>query len=277
MSNSENEKLCQDCLESVLNRQSPDSRTLQHMQSCDGCRQTIATIELLKREDSAYGDESHPELKLKLIKKLAPIVTARSEVPKASLATSFAWLWKLSIAVIVLVAAWSTLTTQSTTVIKPPAGTPQIASLPQQYTFTLSLNGGESQQVSMDNPVALFANDSGEITLPDRSRLLVKGPARLTLAPRGFHLLQGHVRAEVTRGMGEFVATTPHGIVTVLGTVFVCESYSRYTTVEVLSGKVRVSSDHAPATVLGPGEKSRMGQQKASSSETETIPSLDSE
>ena len=277
MENGERDKLCQDCLESVLDRQSPDSRTLQHLQSCAECRQIVSTLALLKREDTAYGDESHPELKLKLIKKLAPLVAARGEVPKPSLIASFAWLWKLSIAVIVLVIAWSTLTTRPADTTKPPAGIPHVASLPAQHSFALVVNGGESHQVSMDNPVALFANDSGEITLPDQSRLLVKGPARLTLAPRGFHLLQGHVRAEVARGTDEFVATTPHGIITVLGTVFVCESHSRYTTVEVLSGKVRVSSDHAPATVLGPGEKSRMGQQTANTSETETIPSLDSE
>lgn len=277
MTNTEHNKICQDFLESVLDRQSLDSRGLQHTQNCSGCRQALVMLEQIKRESTTYGDESHPELKLKLIRKLAPLVAARSEEAKPSSASMLAQFWKFALAFAVIIVALATILHQPPAVLIAPTGTPQIASLPQQHSFTLALNGGKPEQVSLDNPVALFANDSGEITLPDQSRLLVKGPARLTLAPRGFHLLQGHVRAAVARGSEEFAATTPHGIITVLGTVFVCETHSRFTTVEVLSGKVRVSSDNAPEIILGPGEKSRMGQQTAGSTETGTIPSLDRE
>jgi hypothetical protein len=273
----ENNKICQDCLETVVDRSSPDSRALQHLQGCEACRQTASTLELIRREGTAFGDETHPELRLRLIKSLAPLVAARKENARTAPANGLSWLWKFSLAFAIILVALATTLYQPTTVIAPPTDSPQIASLPAQQSFKLSLNGGEPREVSLDNPVALFANDSGEITLPDQSRLLVSGPARLTLAPRGFHLLQGQVRAEVARGTEEFSATTPHGIITVLGTVFVCETHSRFTTVEVLSGKVRVSSDHAPAVILGPGEKSRMGQQAVGSTETGTIPSLDSE
>ncbi len=276
MTEKEHNKICQDCLETLIDRSSPDNRALQHLQGCEACRQTASTLELIRREGTALVGENHPELRLKLVKTLAPLVAARRESSTAS-TSGFSWLWKLSLAFVILAVALATTLHQPATVISPPVSAPHIASLPAHHSFQLSLNGGESREVSLDNPVALFAGDSGEITLPDRSRLLVSGPARLTLAPRGFHLLQGHVRAEVARGTEEFSATTPHGIITVLGTVFVCETHSRFTTVEVLSGKVRVSSDQAPEVILGPGEKSRMGQQTAGSTETGTIPSLDSE
>lgn len=270
-------KICQDLLESVVDRQSPDGRLLQHASNCPECQQSLTTLELLRQEGTAYGDESHPELKLKLIRKLAPIVTSRASEAKPSTVGILAPLWKLALAFAVIIIALATMLHQPPSAVTPPPVTPQMASLPQQHSFTISVNGGEIRLVSLDNPVALFGNDSGEITLPDQSRLLVQGPARLTLAPRGFHLLQGHVKAEVARGSEEFAATTPHGIITVLGTVFVCETHSRFTTVEVLSGKVRVSSDNAPEIILGPGEKSRMGLQTAGSTETGTIPSLDRE
>ena len=210
---------------------------------------------------------------------LAGLVAARKEYAQkdADALSNLSWLWKLSLAFVIVTAVLVTTLYQPAAKISPPGITPQITSLPAQHSFTLTVNGGERREVSLDSPVALFAGDSGEITLPDRSRLLVSGPARLTLAPRGFHLLQGQVKAEVARGTEEFSATTPHVIITVLGTVFVCETQSRFTTVEVLSGKVRVSSDNAPAVILGPGEKSRMGQQTVGSTETGTIPSLDSE
>ncbi len=277
MTENEHNIICQQSQEAVIDRSSPDNRTLQHMQTCATCRQATSTLELIRREGTAFVGETHTELKFRLIKNLAPLVTARKEAAKTAPAGGFSWLWKFSLAFVVIAVALVATLVQSPAVVPPPGTSPQIASLPSQYSFTFSLNGGEPREVSLDNPVALFANDSGEITLPDRSRLLVNGPARLTLAQRGFHLLQGHVRAEVAKGTEEFSATTPHGIITVLGTVFVCETHSRFTTVEVLSGKVRVSSDHAPAVILGPGEKSRMGQQTVGSTETGTIPSLDSE
>jgi len=277
MADKEHNKICQDCLETLIDRSSADNQALQHLQNCDACRQAANALSKIKNEGTAFVGESHPDLRLKIIKRLAPLVATRKEATRAESTHSFAWLWKFSLAFIVILAALLTSLQQPAKVISPPADSTQIASLPAQHSFKLSLNGGESREVSLDNPVALFAGDSGIITLPDRSRLLVSGPARLTLAPRGFHLLQGQVRAEVARGTEEFSATTPHGIITVLGTVFVCETHARFTTVEVLSGKVRVSSDHAPAVILGPGEKSRMGQQTVGSTETGTIPSLDSE
>ena len=275
----EHNKICQDCLETLIDRSSPDNRVLQHLSSCNACQQTASTLELIKREGTAFADENHPELKLRIVKTLAPLVAARKEYAQkdADALSNLSWLWKLSLAFVIVTAVLVTTLYQPAAKISPPGITPQITSLPAQHSFTLTVNGGERREVSLDSPVALFAGDSGEITLPDRSRLLVSGPARLTLAPRGFHLLQGQVKAEVARGTEEFSATTPHGIITVLGTVFVCETQSRFTTVEVLSGKVRVSSDNAPAVILGPGEKSRMGQQPVSSTETGTIPSLDSE
>ncbi|GEM_PF-966472 len=277
MTETEHNRICQESLEAIIDRSSPDNRIQQHLQNCASCRQTINTLELIRREGTAFAGETHPELRLRLIKTLAPIVSSRGRSAEAGKSNSFAWLWKLSLAFVVIAVALFTALYQPPGITLPPAGAPHVASLPAQHSFTLSLNGGEPHEVSLDNPVALFANDSGEITLPDRSRLLVSGPARLTLAPRGFHLLQGHVRAEVAKGTEEFSATTPHGIITVLGTVFICETQSRFTTVEVLSGKVRVSSDNAPAVILGPGEKSRMGQQTVGSTETGTIPSLESE
>lgn len=276
MADKEHNKICQDCLETLIDRSSADNRVLQHLQTCESCRQAANTLSLIKSEVTAFVGENHPDLRLKIIKRLAPLVAARKEAAKTEATFNFAWLWKFSLAFVILAALLTPLQ-QPAKVTTPPAGSPQIAGLPTQLSFKLSLNGGESREVSLDNPVALFAGDSGEITLPDRSRLVVSGPARLTLAPRGFHLLQGQVRAEVARGTEEFSATTPHGIITVLGTVFVCETHARFTTVEVLSGKVRVSSDNAPAVILGPGEKSRMGQQTVGSTETGTIPSLDSE
>ena len=271
-------KICQDLLEAAIDRQSPDSRLLQHAGNCPACQQSLATFELLRREGNAFGEESHPELKLKLIKKLAPLVAERATVTKpVTTGSILAPLWKLALAFTIVIIALATILQQPPSALPPNPATPQMAAMPQQHSFTIAVNGGETRQVSLDNPVALFGNESGEVTLPDHSRLFVQGPARLTLAPRGFHLIQGHVRAEVSRGSEEFAATTPHGIITVLGTVFVCETHARFTTVEVLSGKVRVSSDNAPEIILGPGEKSRMGQQTAGTTETGTIPSLERE
>lgn len=277
MTNKEHNKICQDCLKAAIDRSSPDNPSLQHLQTCAQCRQTANMLELIRLEGSAFGDESHPELKLKLIKKLVPLVKNHYTATKTSLFARFAWLWQLSLAFIIIIAIATAFAPSPTSTGRVSGSDVQIATLPSQNSFSLKLNGGEAREVSIDNPVALFASDSGEIILPDKSRLMVTGPARLTIAPRGFHLLQGYVRAEVVQGKDEFVATTPHGVVTVLGTVFVCESHSRFTTIEVLKGKVRVSSDNAPAVILGAGEKSRMGQQTAGSLETGTIPSLDSE
>lgn len=277
MTEKEHNKICQDCLKTVIDRSPPDNLVLQHLQTCAQCRRAANMLELIRLEGSAFADESHPELKLKLIKRLAPLVKNRSTATKSSPLDKFAWLWKLSLAFFIIITAIAAFAPRQIPVGKAPGTNAQIATLPSQDLFYLKLNGGETREVSIDNPVALFANDSGEIILPDKSRLLVTGPARLTIAPRGFHLLQGCVRAEIARGNGEFTATTPHGIITVLGTVFVCESHSRFTTVEVLKGKVRVSSDNATAIILGAGEKSRMGQQTTGAPETGTIPSLDSE
>lgn len=273
MTEQQDNKLCQDCLETIIDRLSPDSRTSRHLQTCSKCQQALTNLEHIRREKTALADESHTELKLKLLKKLTPII-ARNKTIREPAFTSFSWLWKFVSAFAVILIGMALL------LLKPgnaPQSTPGNTPLTSQQFCTISVNGGEKRQVSLDNPIALFANESGEVTLPDHSRLLLTGPVRLTVASRGFHLVHGYVKAEVARGSEEFSATTPHGIITVLGTVFVCDTNSRFTTVEVLSGKVRVSSDDAPAVVLGPGDKTRMGHQTVGSPETGTIPSLDSE
>ena len=141
--------------------------------------------------------------------------------------------------------------------------------------FKLSVNDGPVKEISLDNPVALFAGERAVITVPDGSVLKAEGPARLTLTPQGFHLASGFLTASVAKESKEFIGTTPHGQIIVLGTVFSCNSTAQKTIVKVIEGKVKVKPDQGPEKILKAGETAEMLGETAD--ESETIPSIDSE
>lgn len=279
MNSPETSDKCQKYMDSLINgqgRQTADSELREHLAVCPACAQLCANLELLHKEESAFSNESHPELKLKIMRRLEPALAKRREVGGGISTLLPSWLWQMSFAMVVVLVAWYSLFNGQQTLVSPPQ-IDQIMTAAAPGSFIISVNGGAQTQSSMDNPVSLFVNETAAITAPDGSNLKVTGPARLNVMPRGFHLLQGRLEADVARGKGEFVGTTPHGQITVLGTVFICETDNRKTTVEVVSGKVLVKPDGQAVQFLSAGEKTEMYQSGSVSTETETIPAIDSE
>ncbi len=279
MTSQQTTEMCQKCLEALTGseQQLHHPEILAHLESCPSCAQMLSTIEHLHREGSAFVGESHPDLKLRIMRSLEPALEqrrARNTVASASVARG--WFWQLlsGIAVLLIVAV-SIFGTRHPEIVSPPTTGPVTASIPT--SFMMVVNGGVPTQVSLDNPVSLFAEETATVTVPDGSTLQVNGPARLNILPRGFHLVQGRLQAEVVKGQGEFTGTTPHGQITVLGTVFKVETDQRKTLVEVISGRVRVQADGQQATILADGEKTELHQPENISTQTETIPAVDSE
>ena len=90
--------------------------------------------------------------------------------------------------------------------------------------------------------------------MPDGSELLARGPAALHARNRSFHLSVGIVQARVKPGNESFIATTPHGSVEVVGTVFTLKTASEGTSVEVTEGKVLVRFHGTPPSLLTAGQ-----------------------
>lgn len=271
MNNPQTTANCEHALDMAMNG---DSQGQQHIESCPDCQAMLATIDKIKTTAApANHSKDFPELKFKLMQRLAPIVKQKFREEKTE---SFiqSWFFKLSLAGAALILAIAltipSLQAPSQKVLsKPP--------LPIVLTqnFKISVNNGPVKEVSLDNPIALFAGEKAEITVPDGSVLKAEGPARLNVTPRGFHLASGFLSASVAKESKEFVATTPHGKITVLGTIFSCNSTAQKTVVKVIEGKVKVKPDHGAEKILSVGETTEMLADTADVSET--IPSIDSE
>lgn len=282
MTSQQDSTICQKCREAISGSEAEllrDHSMQQHLAACPECAKMLNTIGHLRQQGSAFAGESYPELKIRIMQHLEPALQQRRNTaaerlrPKTAIGS---WLLRLASALCIAVLAIFTIYQNSAPVEHGPkaAQQPIISAAPP--AFMMTLNSGAPTQVSLDNPVSLFNGDTAVINVPDGSTLHVTGPARLNVFPRGFHLLQGQIKAEVVSGKGEFIATTPHGQITVLGTVFTVVTDQRRTLVEVASGRVRVSGDNHAETILNAGEKTEM-YQPGISSETETIPAVDSE
>ena len=282
MTSLQDNTLCQKCREAISGSEAEllrDPSLQQHLATCPECAQMLNTIGHLRQQGSAFAGESYPELKIRIMQRLEPALQQRRNTaaePARPPLASKNWFLKFASVFCIAVLGIVLIYQNHSPVERVPVSTQQPAISATPTSFTIALNSGAPTQVSLDNPVSLFNGDSAVINVPDGSTLRVTGPARLNVCPRGFHLLQGQLKAEVVSGKGEFIATTPHGQITVLGTVFTVATDQRHTLVEVSSGRVRVSGDNHAETILNAGEKTEM-YQPGISSETETIPAVDSE
>jgi hypothetical protein len=279
MKSQQTTEMCQKCLEALTGSEKHlhDPECLAHLESCPACAQMLTAIEHLRHEGSAFAGDSHPDLKMRIMRSLEPALAQRRTGSNPATSTAGrSWFWQLLSGVAVLmIAVISLIVTRPPTVVDPPA--PVLVTARTPTTFKMVINGKAPTQVSLDNPVSLFADESAAITIPDGSTLQVSGPARLNILPRGFHLVQGRLQADVAKGGGEFICSTPHGQITVLGTVFKVETDQRKTLVEVVSGRVRVQADGQAPIILEAGAHTELHHPESISTQTETIPAVDSE
>lgn len=247
---------------------------LNHLENCEQCSQIIATITAIKK-DAAPANPAleFPHLKAAVMKRLKALLKSNS-AKECSHSFLHNWFFKMAFSAVV----FALVLTIALPLLRqhPPKPTIVINSLPIALTqnFKISINGQAEKEVLLDNPVSLFAGETAQITIPDGSTLKVEGPARLNIAPRGFHLASGFLIATVCKGKGTFVASTPHGQIEVLGTVFSCNSTAQKTIVKVIEGKVKIKPEKEPERLLNAGETAQMHSEAFYS---ETIPSIDSE
>lgn len=269
---------CQTSIDQVMNENSLNADMQAHVGSCEGCQTTIATLNAIS-ENGAPADYSceFPGLKQRVLRAIKPIMKA--QYAQESSGSPFSgWVFRLvfaGTALVLLLAAVSPIWQQSPGKDSPkPNGAVQMTSA---KSFKISVDGKPFTESSIDNPVSLFSGETASIKTPDGSLLKVKGPTRLNVTPRGFHLLSGSLVAEVVKDSTAFIGTTPHGQIEVLGTVFSCDSSAQKTIVKVFAGKVKVTPDCGLPVILKPGDFTEMTSNAAVSSGSETIPSIDSE
>ncbi len=282
MTSPQDSTICRKCREAISGGEADllhDPSLQQHLAACPECASMLNTIGHLRQQGSAFAGESYAELKIRIMQRLEPALQQRRNAaaePVRPPVVTDSWFLKFASVFCIAVLGIVLIYQNHPPVEHRPEAVQQPVISTAPTSFMITLNSGAPTQVSLDNPVSLFNGDSAVVNVPDGSTLHVTGPARLNVCPRGFHLLQGHLKAEVVAGKGEFIATTPHGQITVLGTVFTVAADQRRTLVEVISGRVRVSGDNHAETILNAGEKTEM-YQPGISSETETIPAVDSE
>lgn len=251
---------------------------------CPECTEIIQVISSMQKLDSAYSTEKYPQLKQKILKKVAPLITKPAKPSIAEQLSRLFQNWAFNIS---LGTALAGLLLFALFVQQPAPNQPQLepsyVELPSSgshindHHFLISMNGEAATSVSIDNPISLFAGQECIITAPDGSTLEARGPARLSVNPRGFHLFSGYIKADVVKDETRFVATTPHLQLQVLGTVFSLQSDSKSTLVEVSSGQVFVTPEAGESKKLSAGDSAHFSPDQIGIKTTETIPSLDSE
>jgi hypothetical protein len=263
---------CIETLEQVIDEKVPVAT--QHLETCETCKQISTTAHAIKTSGAPadYSDE-FPGLKQRIMHKIEPVFRARYQQTSSVSDMFSAWGLKLALAGAAFLVLFAMFSSPRMPVSLDHSDTPLPIKLVQ--TFKMTINEGPKIDKSMDAPVTLDSDQIAEIIVPDGSTLTVSGPAKLNVFPRGFHLIEGNLIAKVTKSRKDFKATTPHGKISVLGTIFSCDTTSRRTTVKVLQGKVRVTPDQGQSIILTAGESTEM--QNKIITDSETIPSIDSE
>jgi hypothetical protein len=273
------DEICQQILEEIIDGKSDDI-THAHLENCPDCRQVAASLAQLATLDSALDSSGNPGLKKRVLNRLSPIMTARQHRPQpqahpAAKNSYLAWLLGLSFAGAMAVIMF--FGNQPMPLPERLPVTPVKTAAVDSQTFTLSLNQQPPATVSMDSPVSLFNNETALIRLPDNSTIQLEGPARLTVKPRGFHLLSGKAQPalpQTTRPLLpppsmdglRFSARFSHALP------------ARLTpTVAVERGKVRVIDNSGRETILIAGEKTRITTDDDAASKTEGIPRISEE
>ncbi len=104
-----------------------------------------------------------------------------------------------------------------------------------------------------DGGLILGLDGNSEVRVFADSRIKVYGA-------REFRLESGSVHCSVGQGERYFRVSTPHGLVTVFGTVFGVEVLDDATRVTVIKGEVQVENENT-FTVLGDGEQTQVGHE----------------
>lgn len=267
--------ICQQTLEAIIDGRIDDAGK-SHLSTCENCRQMSADVSALTELSSVYDESEHLNLKKRVINRLGPLIqTGPVKAPATSSSSFYRWLISLSLAgslAIMLIISNQPAPVKSDAVSSLP-----VVATAESQTFSISVNGKPATTVSMDSPVSLFNNEKALIKLADNSEIFVDGPSRLTIKPRGFHLLAGKATATVEPGKNTFVATTIHGKIEVLGTIFTCETNPGATTVSVLRGKVKVAANDGSEKILVAGESSQLASEADVGSKTEGIPKISQE
>ena len=266
---------CKSCIDCLLDSKDLTQEQQQHMGSCPDCKELLTLVNSMKQEETAYEKKDYSALKSKIVNKLAknlPQPTSTSLLSKLS-----TWALSLSLAGALLI--YISFNISPTPPTPTPMTSTQIkSSIQTTGNYQISFNGKDFLTESLDNPVYVAPGDQAKIQLPDKSMLEVTGPTNLTIAERGFHIISGKLIAKVTKDKNnKFVGTTPHGTITVLGTIFTCNVTHSETQVSVKEGKVRVSPDKGLPIVLTAGESAKMQKSEDISTESGQIPPIDSE
>ena len=228
-------KDCLDFIEEFTGTQPLSSDARDHLAQCPGCQGIAADAGKLRSQASAFPDAAPPALRQKVLTRLAP--------PPAPAPFWQAWFQPLFVTAAALVLLFVVFTQPGS----PPAAGPGGA-------WEVSIDGRPRQAFLPDRPFQVASGSEALIAMPDGSELLARGPAALHARNRSFHLSVGIVQARVKPGNESFIATTPHGSVEVVGTVFTLKTASEGTSVEVTEGKVLVRFHGTPPSLLTAGQ-----------------------
>lgn len=270
------ENTCDRCIEYLIDRQPLSKEEQQHVVSCKDCKSVINTMGAIALQGSVY-DEDFSGLKLRLMKKLVPQMAkcANSVATNSSMFSQILpWLLSFTVVGAMLVMFGIFSPGASVNNHNGEKASVRVASV---STFKIAINGETPRTISLDEPVAISDKQKALITIPDGSKLEVKGPARLNINPRGFHLVSGFLTAKVKKGKTPFISTTPQGQIRVLGTIYDCNVEKEKTTVRLKRGSVKIIPDYGSPVILKPGESSTMSLSPKEKPETERIPPIDSE
>lgn len=274
MGNSQKE-LCEKILEALIDGTIDDAGKA-HLSNCKNCQQMNSTLAALATRQSVYDENDNLNLKKRVINRLSPIITTPAP-PKTAHRSSSPSKWLIGISIGSAIALMMLLNQQ------PIPSKPNVTVAPPKFaavdshSFKISVNGKTTNTISMDSPVSLFNNENAVVTLDDHSQIEINGPARLTIKPRGFHLLAGKATATVEPSSTPFIATTVHGKIEVLGTIFTCETWPGATSVAVTKGKVKVTDNDGTEMVLVAGESTKLLADNDAASKTEDIPKISQE
>ncbi len=251
---------CLQHLDALSGKAPLNAEAAAHLKTCPACRRAADTIGALRSEKTAWPTLDLSGLRRRVVERvrLEPRPQSGRDVSQTGIEPVVPW-WEalLSVRALGLAAAlavlmlavvfWSTRVSPVSRTVQTTGG--------QEFRLTRADGTVETRPL---HDLFSIATETVELALPDGSQLTLTGPAKAQAFSRGFSIERGTVRARVKPGQTTFTGRTPHGEITVLGTIFVCRVTEQETLVRVEEGKVRIVSTHGPERVLVAGQTAAM-------------------
>lgn len=243
-----------DALLSENSAKRASDEAIVHVVTCSECQSILSSVADLRSRKSAFEGESYPELKQKIMQKLALKASTDSECQKViklekpaknKFAQWFKYAFAFAVVLCFFVYIISTgkLNSPVKTVKETIQTAQRIVSETPEYQITINgeiINNSNDEKIE----ISIFKNETAEVIYKDGTACHLVGPANIQLSKNEFSLTNGELTVDLLKENASklFTGHTPHGEIKASKALFRVSVSPSITQVCSISGSLSITN-----------------------------------